>query len=141
MKIYNNFTELQKEEPEIAKTMLDNVGPGKWQHDVIYYHSDISSFAEHELTEGWYASSELGEDNYNGAPDPLDFADPNNLNLEDDNELWEWAEGRPVSDIVDYIDLEYFGRALEINWDESCNWTDGDVVLTSSYGWARVDKG
>lgn len=29
MKIYNNFTELQKEEPEIAKTILDDVGPGK----------------------------------------------------------------------------------------------------------------
>lgn len=135
MKIFDNFKALQEESPKIARKLLNDVGRGKWQEDVIYGYSNISSFAEYELTEGWYGSAELGQDSYNGAPDPLDFVDPNSLDLEDDDELWEWAEGRPVSDIVDYIDLEGFGRALEINWDESCNWTDGEVVLTTSYGW------
>ena len=135
MKIFDNFKELQERYPKLARKLLNDVGRGKWQGDALYVYDGLPDFAEYELTEGWYGSAELGQDNYNGAPDPLDFVDPNDLGLEDADELWDWAEYRPVSDIVEYIDLEEFGESLTSNWDESCNWTDGSAVITTGYGW------
>lgn len=105
MKIFNNFTELQKQKPELAQALLKDVRPGEWQDKDIIYFENKADFAEYELTEGWYTNS-IPDADYNGAPDPFDF-----------------------------IDLERLGDALIDAWDPATNWTDGEAILQTNYGW------
>lgn len=105
-KIYKNYNELLDDNNSLASELLNDKGKGTWQAEEIYSHSDIQSFAEYELTEGWYINLNIDRD-FNGAPNPLDF-----------------------------IDLEELGNALVRNWDNSCHFkSDNGEVLQTGYGW------
>ena len=106
---YDNYEELLEDRPEVAEALLADVGEGEWQDNQLFFYVSIDDFAEYELTEGWYIDSfgiMSGRRDYNGAPDPLD-----------------------------YIDMKRFGEALLNSGDSSVQWTDWDVVITTSYGW------
>ena len=105
MEIFNNFKELMEYDSELAQDILKEKGEGKWQDEEIYYHATIEDYAEHELYDGWYADT--FKNDYNGAPDPLDF-----------------------------INLKEFGNALANSWDDSINYkTSHGEVLQTPYGW------
>lgn len=105
MKIFNNFVELQAQEPELAEALLKDVEPGDWQANDISYFESKEEFAHYELTDGWYTNS-IPDADYNGAPDPFDF-----------------------------IDLERLCDALIDAWDPTFNWTNGEAILQTNYGW------
>lgn len=104
--IYKDYTELLEENEKLALDLLSEKGQGDWQQEQIYSHDDLESFAEYELTEGWYIDLNIDR-NFNVAPNPLHF-----------------------------IDLEELGNALALNWDCSCYFQSryGDILQTS-YGW------
>ena len=105
MKTFNNFKKLMEYDSELAQDLLKEKGKGKWQEEEIYYHVTIEDYAEHELYDGWYAGT--FRDDYNGAPDPLDF-----------------------------INLKEFGESLADIWDETAYWqADDNRVLETPYGW------
>ena len=105
MKTFNNFKELMEYDSELAQEILKEKGGGRWQEEEIYYHVTIEDFAEYELYDGWYADT--FKDDYNVAPDPLDF-----------------------------INLKEFGNALANSWDDSINYkTSHGEVLQTPYGW------
>lgn len=79
-KIYKNYNELLDENNSLASELLNDKGKGKWQVEEIYSHSDIQTFAEYELTEGWYIDLKIDRD-FNGAPNPLDFIDLEELGM------------------------------------------------------------
>ena len=105
METFNNFKELMEYDSELAQEILKEKGGGRWQEEEIYYHVTIEDFAEYELYDGWYADT--FKDDYNVAPDPLDF-----------------------------INLKEFGNALANSWDDSINYkTSHGEVLQTPYGW------
>ena len=105
MEIFNNFKELMEYDSELAQELLKENGKGRWQEEEIYYHATIEDYAEYELYDGWYA--DIFKDDYNSAPDPLDF-----------------------------INLKEFGNALANSWDYSINYkTSHGEVLQTPYGW------
>ena len=105
MEIFNNFKELMEYDSELAQDLLKEKGKGKWQEEEIYYHATIEDYAEYELYDGWYA--DIFRDDYNGAPDPLDF-----------------------------INLKEFGNALDNIWDYGKNYkTSHGEVLQTTYVW------
>ena len=105
MEIFNNFKELMEYDSELAQDLLKEKGEGKWQDVEIYYHATIEDYAEYELYDGWYA--DIFRDDYNGAPDPLDF-----------------------------INLKEFGNALANSWDDGTNYkTSHGEVLQTTYVW------
>ena len=105
METFNNFKELMEYDSELAQELLKENGKGRWQEEEIYYHVTIEDFAEYELYDGWYADT--FKDDYNVAPDPLDF-----------------------------INLKEFGNALANSWDDSINYkTSHGEVLQTPYGW------
>lgn len=104
METFNNFKELMEYDSELAQELLKENGKGKWQEEEIYYHVTIEDYAEHELYDGWYAET---FNDYNGAPDPLDF-----------------------------INLKEFGESLANSWDEGTNYkTSHGEVLQTAYVW------
>lgn len=103
---FDDFAEFSESLPEVAAALLEEVGEGEWQEDQICYYPSIEDFAEYELTEGWYVDCGLGDRDYNGAPNPMD-----------------------------YIDLKALGEALLNSGDSSVQWTDWDCVVTTGYGW------
>ena len=106
MTTYNNYNELLEDNYDLALELLEEVGEGDWQKEEIYSHDDVRSFAEYELTEGWYIDMDFDRD-FNGAPNPLHF-----------------------------INLEELGRALVRSWDESVNFeSKSGTILQTSYGW------
>ena len=102
---FDNYREFAESYPDVAASLLEDVGEGAWQDDQIFVYDSIEDFAEYELTEGWYIDCNFDRD-YRGAPNPLD-----------------------------YIDLKALGEALLDSGDSSVQWTDGNVVVTTSYGW------
>lgn len=70
---YNNFKDLMKYEPELAKELLENKTKGDWQNNLIRKFECVEDFAYYELTEGWYSDIIPGD--FNGAPNPLDYID------------------------------------------------------------------
>lgn len=105
MEIFNNFKELMEYDSELAQDLLKEKGEGKWQEEEIYYHVTIEDYAEHELYDGLYADA--FRDDYNGAPDPLDF-----------------------------INLKEFGESLANSWDNGANYkTSHGEVLQTNYVW------
>ena len=106
MTVYQDFNEFKKSRPDIAKRLLDDVGNGEWMDNELYYHDSLSDYAEYELTEGWYIDLGLYDKDFRLAPNPLD-----------------------------YIDLDGLGEALSYSWDESCHWTNGEIVIETGYGW------
>ena len=105
MEIFNNFKELMEHDSELAQDLLKDKGEGKWQEEEIYYHVTIEDYAEHELYDGWYG--DILNNDYNGAPDPLDF-----------------------------INLKEFGESLANSWDEGTNYkTSHGEVLQTAYVW------
>ena len=102
MEIFNNFKELMEYDSELAQDLLKEKGEGKWQEEEIYYHVTIEDYAEHELYDGWYADT--FRDDYNGAPDPLDF-----------------------------INLKEFGESLANSWDNGISYktSHGEVLQTT----------
>ena len=105
METFNNFKELMEYDSELAQDLLKEKGKGKWQEEEIYYHVTIEDYAEYELYDGWYADT--FRDDYNGAPDPLDF-----------------------------INLKEFGESLANSWDHGKNYkTSHGEVLQTAYVW------
>ncbi|WPU43558.1 hypothetical protein [Limosilactobacillus reuteri] len=107
MTLYNSFAELKADKPELAQELLDVFGKGEWQESNLSVYDTLEDFAYYELTEGWYLDNHLDKQDYNGAPNP-----------------------------IDYIDLEALGEALVESGDESCIYrTEGDQVVTTDWGW------
>ena len=105
MEIFNNFKELMEYDSELAQDLLKEKCEGEWQDVEIYYHATIEDYAEYELYDGWYADT--FKNDYNGAPDPLDF-----------------------------INLKEFGESLADSWDDGTNYkTSHGEVLQTPYGW------
>ena len=105
MEIFNNFKKLMEYDSELAQELLKEKEEGKWQEEEIYYHVTIEDYAEHELYDGWYA--DILNNDYNGAPDPLDF-----------------------------INLKEFGESLANSWDDVTNYkTSHGEVLQTTYVW------
>lgn len=78
------------------------------ENAMLEYYDTLEDFAYYELTEGWYIDNHLDEQDYHGAPNP-----------------------------IDYIDLEALGEALITRGDESCIYrTEGDQVVTTDWGWS-----
>ncbi|MFR0507019.1 hypothetical protein [Limosilactobacillus reuteri] len=108
MALYNSFEELKVDKPELAQELLDVFGKGEWQESNLSVYDTLEDFAYYELTEGWYIDNHLDKQDYNGAPNP-----------------------------IDYIDLEALGEALVESGDESCIYrTEGDQVVTTDWGWS-----
>ena len=108
MTLYNSFEELKADKPELAQELLDVFGKGEWQESNLSVYDTLEDYAYYELTEGWYIDNHLDEQDYNGAPNP-----------------------------IDYIDLEALGEALVENGDASCTYrTEGDQVVTTDWGWS-----
>lgn len=104
--VYNDFDEFKERQPQLAAELLETFGKGEWQDNALYVYDDVEDFADYELTEGWYANSFSNQD-YNGAPDPLDF-----------------------------IDLRALGAELVSTWDESCHYqANGGKIVTTDYDW------
>lgn len=103
---FDNYQEFAESYPDVAASLLEDVGEGDWQDNQIFVYDSIEDFAEYELTDGWYTDLGLDRMDFNGAPNPLD-----------------------------YVDLKAFGNALLESGDSSVQWTDWKVVVTTSYGW------
>lgn len=107
MALYNSFEELKADKPELAQELLDVFGKGEWQESNLSVYDTLEDFAYYELTEGWYIDNHFDKQDYNGAPNP-----------------------------IDYIDLEALGEALVESGDESFTYrTEGDKVITTDWGW------
>lgn len=103
---FENFKQLESEEKNLAAELLEQIGEGEWQKEELYFYKNVETFAEYQLTEGWYADMEIQRD-WNGAPNPIYF-----------------------------IDMNLFGKALTDSWDQSCNFkSKNGQILTSSHGW------
>lgn len=79
---YDNFEELEKEKPSLAKELLDQFDRGKWQENQLLVCESIEDYAYYELTDGWYANKHFNQENYNGAPNPLSFINLKALGLQ-----------------------------------------------------------
>ena len=107
MKEFKNFNELKKDNPSLAKELLEMFDGGEWQENELYVYESLADYAHYELTEGWYADKHLGQKDYNGAPNPIDF-----------------------------IDLKALGLQLSRTWDESIHYlTKENWVVETGYGW------
>lgn len=106
MQTYENFSEFQNDYPEVAAQLLEEVDEGGWMNEEIYYYFSLEDYAEYELTEGVYIDLGLDRMDFRGAPNPMD-----------------------------YIDLKALGNALWNSWDDSVTWSNGDCVVSTSYGW------
>lgn len=105
MESFNNFDELMIAMPKLAAEIDDYSANTDWKNEPIYVYKDLTAFAKYELTEGWYIEHNLSlDDDYNGAPNPLDF-----------------------------IDWESFSQALSEDWDGRLHFLSlsGYVVETS----------
>lgn len=104
---YDNLGELRTAHPDLAQELLEEFGNGEWEEEQLYVYESLEDYAYYELTEGWYADKHLDQNDYNGAPDPLDF-----------------------------IDLKALGLQLSHTWDESiCYRTENDWVVETDCGW------
>ena len=72
---YDNFAELEKDNPSLAKELLEAFDNGKWQKTQLFVYESLEDYAYYELTDGWYADKHLDQKDYNGAPNPIDFID------------------------------------------------------------------
>lgn len=104
---YDNFDDLQANDPSLSKELLEMFDDGEWKNDQLFVYESLEDYAYYELTEGWYADKHLDQKDYNGAPNPMDF-----------------------------IDLKALGLQLSRTWDESCHYlTKDNWVVETSYGW------
>ena len=105
IKTYENLEELREENEELVERLLEEFEEGEWTDNQLYIYPSLEDFAAYEVEEGWYSES-IKED-YNGAPN-----------------------------LLDYIDYEALGNALKDNWDDSCYYYDEetDYVVSTAYG-------
>ena len=109
MALYNSFEELKADKPELAQELLEVFDKGEWQESNLSVYDTLEDFACYELTEGWYIDNNLVDQDYHGAPNP-----------------------------IDYIDLDALGEALVESGDASCIYrTEGDQVVTTDGGWSK----
>lgn len=108
MKTFNNYNELKEKYNKLAIELLEVKGSGDWQNEDIYFHDNLTAFAQFEVSDGWYSDILYNtEIDFNGAPDLFDF--------------------------IDYVSL---GENLQSEWDDSCNYLSVDGhILTTGYGW------
>lgn len=102
---YEDFNNLKEKDLELAKDLLEEVGEGEWQNEEIRVFPDHEEFAAYELEDGWYFELNINR-KYNGAPNLLNF-----------------------------IDLESLGQALEGSWDESIYKNINGQIVMTNYGW------
>ena len=104
---YRDFNEFKNSHPTLADELLSEVSEGEWQKEELYYYETLSDLARYELEDGWYSSSGIFNQDFHGAPNPLD-----------------------------YINLDALGEALSDSWDESMyhRFSD-DSVISTNYGW------
>lgn len=100
-----DFWELAEKHGDFAAALLDDVGEGEWQDDVLYLYPDLKTFAMYEVYEGWWA----------GMSKDLPF-------------------GRIINPL-DYVDFQTLGNDISKSWNESRFWTDGTYVIETDYGW------
>lgn len=105
IKTYENLEELREENEELVERLLEEFDEGDWSDNQLYVYPSLEDFAKYEVEEGWYSGA-IKED-YNGAPD-----------------------------LLDYIDYESLGNALKDSWDDSCYYYDEetDYVVSTAYG-------
>ena len=104
---YDDFKDLKKDEPELAKELLEERDNDNWQNNPIYKFECVEDFAYYELTDGWYANTITAAQDFNGAPNPLD-----------------------------YVDLTKLGNALVNTWDESIYFlASAGEILGTECGW------
>ena len=105
---YDDFNELQKDNPSLGRELKEEFGNGEWQKYQLFVYESLEDYAYYQLTEGWYLDLNLDKRDYHGAPDPLDF-----------------------------IDLKALGQALSEGLDESCCYlANSGAVVESSEGWS-----
>ena len=103
---YENFKELKDNNPELAECLLDTVGEGDWQNYQLVCYEDAGEYAEHEVSDGWYAQLELNE--------------------------WSTFDGAP--NLYNYIDFDSLGVDLLNSADESMVIDLDDCIITTDYG-------
>ena len=105
IKTYDNLEELKQENKELVERLLKEFDEGDWSDNQLYVYPSLEDFAKYEVEDGWYSNS-IKED-YNGAPD-----------------------------LLDYVDFESLGNALKDSWDDSCYYHDEetDCVVSTAYG-------
>lgn len=105
IKTYDNLEELKQENKELVERLLKEFDEGDWSDNQLYVYPSLEDFAIYEVEEGWY--SEAIKEDYNGAPN-----------------------------LLDYIDYEALGNALKDSWDDSCYYYDEetDYVVSTAYG-------
>lgn len=105
IKTYDNLEELKQENKELVERLLKEFDEGDWSDNQLYVYPSLEDFAIYEVEEGWY--SEAIKEDYNGAPN-----------------------------LLDYIDYEALGNALKDSWDDSCYYYDEetDCVVSTAYG-------
>ena len=105
-KTFENFEELKKYRPELAKELSDNLYGGAWQNEELHVFDTLAEFAEYEVNEGWYSELNIDRD-WNGAPN-----------------------------LLDYINFEKLGEALENDWDSALYFrSQSGCIVRSNEGW------
>ena len=102
---FKDLEELKETYPELATELLEMFQEDNWVFEELYVYPTLEDYTKYELTEGWYANS--FKDDYNGAPN-----------------------------LLDYIDLNTLGDALTQSWDDSINYLSEDnKVVATLNGW------
>lgn len=89
---YSNFDNLDAFKaalPKVADELLDHYDEDNFI-GAVYYYPTVAEFAKYEMVDGWYQAHDWDNQDYNGAPNPMD-----------------------------YIDFDQLGRALVNTWDET----------------------
>lgn len=103
---YENFKDMKDNNPELAENLLNMVGQGDWQNYQLVCYEDAGEYAEHEVSDGWYAQLELNE--------------------------WSTFDGAP--NLYNYIDFDSLGVDLLNSADESMVIDLDDCIITTDYG-------
>lgn len=103
---FEDLEDLKETYPELAKELLEMFQEDNWMFEQLFVYPTLEDYAKYELIDGWYYNG-IYKDNYNGAPNPLD-----------------------------YIDLNALGDALSRSWDETIYYlSDDDKVVYTAIVW------
>lgn len=96
---YNNAADLKEKNQALYDELIHEFGDDKWTKRPLTVYSSLADFAKYEVEDGWYADIDFPDD-YNGAPD-----------------------------LLDYLDYEALGEALKDSWDDSCYYYSDELDL------------
>ena len=69
---YDDFKDLKKDEPELAKELLEKRAKDVWQNYPIYKFECVEDFACYERDYGCYADK---QQDFDDVPNPMDYVD------------------------------------------------------------------